>query len=358
MHRETQRDEMAHKSTEQGMAAAEPTDRVDRIDHGGDPGRAAHLYDGGFGPWLDLSTGINPQPYPFEPPPDVLWQALPDKALMDGLIAAAAAFYGADGPQCLVAAPGSQALIQLLPRLVEPGRTAILGPTYGEFDPAFSAAGHRVDHIENIADAAGYDIAVIVNPNNPDGRRIAPERLADLAATLNGKGGLLVIDEAFCDPEPAISTVPFVARSSCVVLRSFGKFFGLAGIRLGFAVTQPAFAARMRAALGPWPVSGPAAWIGEKALSDRQWVAETRMRLRQQAMQLDGLLEGAGFKVIGGTALFRLAATPDGETVFEALAGHGVYVRHFDAHPGILRFGLPDFEADWQRLARALDARH
>jgi len=253
----------------------------------------------------------------------------------------------------VVAGSGSQALIQALPRITSPSEAAILGPTYGEHARAWKAAGHRVREIAGLEDIGDASVVVAVNPNNPDGRTIAPERLLDLAGRLAARGGLLVVDEAFCDERPDLSLTHRV-RSGLVVLRSFGKFFGLAGLRLGFAVAAKDMAARLAGHLGPWPVSGPALEIGTAALADRAWSAATIARLTEAAARLDAILTGAGLDVPGGTFLFRLARHADAPMLYERLGRAGILVRAFAHRGDILRFGLPGSPAGEQRLDKAL----
>ena len=325
-------------------------------DHGGNLGAARRRFPGAPEPWIDLSTGINPWPYPFLAPPPEAWQRLPDDDAFDCLLRSAALAYGAPSPDHVAAAPGSQALIQWLPRLVRPGRVAILVPTYGEHAVAWATAGHTVTVLADpgALDPDSWDTVVVVNPNNPDGRQIEVNRLRTLARHLSKRNGRLVVDEAFADALTGTSLAGATDEPGLVVLRSFGKFFGLAGLRLGFALADPATIKQLRAALGPWPVSGPAVAIALHALSDAPWIAATRARLEAAARRLDGTLEAHGLRVIGGTPLFRLSATADAGRLFEALAAAGILVRRFDAYPNWLRFGLPPDEPAWQRLEEAL----
>lgn len=322
--------------------------------HGGD--LASAVKNSAFsGTWIDLSTGINPFPYPVGALPASLWTRLPDSALLGRLARAAAHCYGAP-PDCVVPAPGSQSLIQWLPRLIPPGRVGVLAPTYNEHAPAWADAGHAVVEVtapEALNDAR-VDVAVVTNPNNPDGRRLDPSWLRDLATRLGARGGTLVIDEAFVDTEPELSMAREVGRPGLVVLRSFGKFFGLAGLRLGFALTTPDLATRIAAALGPWAVSGPAAWIAAQALADAPWIAATRRHLDDAAARLDGILGDAGLAILGGTSLFRLCTSPRAEEIDAALRAHGIYARNFPERPDWLRFGLPADRQAEARLAAAL----
>lgn len=325
------------------------------IEHGGDLAAARRRFAGAPEPFVDLSTGINPVPWPAPALPADALTRLPGQDALDRLAAIAARAYGVPDASCVVAAPGTQILLPLVAALRAPGRAAVLGPTYAEHARAAALSGHRVDDVTRASDLAGADLAIVTNPNNPDGRVVPRAELLALA----GRIGLLVVDEAFMDVGPeGESLAGDVARGGIVVLRSFGKFFGLAGLRLGFAIAAPATAAALRDRLGPWAVSGPALAIGAAALADTDWIAATRRRLAADAARLDGLLTGAGLTVVGGTALFRLAATPDAAGLYERLGRRGILVRRFAERPDRLRFGLPGDEAVWRRLAEALAARH
>jgi cobalamin biosynthesis protein CobC len=323
--------------------------------HGGDLGAARKLFPGAPEPFLDLSTGINPLPYPIpQLPPDLLAR-LPDPASLAKLAFIAAQAYGAPSAAQVVVAPGSQILVAEVARLVPPGLAQVLGPTYAEHARAARLAGHEVAEVVHIEQLEGAGLAIVVNPNNPDGRTVAKDTLLALADRLRQLGGVLLIDEAFMDVGPdGASLGDEVGLGNVVVLRSFGKFHGLAGLRLSFAVASPKIAERLAAALGPWPVSGMALAIATQALADTAWREATRASLAQAAARLDALLIPARLEVIGGTSLFRLARTTEGAELFQHLGRAGIFVRRFTEEPTWLRFGLPGGEPEWQRLAAAL----
>ncbi len=322
-------------------------------EHGGGLDAAVARWGRPRADWLDLSTGINAEPYPVPSLAAEIWQRLPDAAMNRRLTAAAAARYGVADVACVVAAPGSQALIQWLPWVMAPSRVAVVGPTYNEHAPAWAAAGHRVIEIAAV-DAVTDDVGVlvVVNPNNPDGRRVAPERLRALA-----EERLVVVDEAFADCRPEFSVAGAVGSPDLdlVVLRSVGKFYGLAGLRLGFALAGRETAALLRAALGPWAVSGPAAVVGATALADDAWTIATRDRLVAAAARLDAWLAACGLRLAGGTELFRLIDDARAGALFEHLARAGILGRRFAEQPTWLRLGLPG-AAEKGRLAEALAA--
>jgi len=311
------------------------------LEHGGRIRDAAQRWGIPHAAWLDLSTGIAPWPYPVPPLPHEVWQRLPEEE--DGLAAVARDYYGAHGTMGLLALPGSQAAIQALPHLFPPGRVALPLPTYNEHPAAWQAAGHALVDWE-----APSDYAVVCNPNNPTGERFSRAALLDRARQVR----LLVVDEAFIDAEPAESLAG-CNKENIVVLRSLGKFFGLAGARLGVAIGAPALLDRLRAALGPWAVSHPARWAARQALADRGWQAVQRERLIEASTNLAQLLREAELGTPTGSALFQYVVTPRAAALHEALAQRGILVRRFD-NPAALRFGLPGDAGQWRRLADAV----
>lgn len=323
--------------------------------HGGDLGAARRLFPGAPEPFLDLSTGINPNPYPVPRLTADVLARLPEPTASEALAAVAAKTYGASSAAHVVAAPGTQILLPFVAGLAPPGRAAILSPTYAEHARAAALAGHRVTLTRQIADLAKADLAIITNPNSPDGRIIAPSILSDLAQELRRRSGMLVIDEAFMDVAPeGLSFVAETVHGNVIVLRSFGKFFGLAGLRLGFALLEPRLALPLSAKLGPWAVSGPALAIGARALADAGWIERTRRRLSKAAERLDAMLTDCGLDVVGGTALFRLVRMPAAAALFDHLGRAGILVRPFPENAAWLRFGLPANEGAWRRLQSAL----
>lgn len=322
----------------------------DGIWHGGDLATARALFPEAPQSWVDLSTGINPIPYPLPALPLSLWTRLPGADDEAALIAAARAAYRVPSHADIVAAPGTQILIEWLPRLAPAGPVAVLGSTYAEHGHAWRKAGYAVSETVTPAEAAAT--IVVVNPNNPDGRVLSQAELASLAARCAARGGLLVVDEAFADFTPETSIIPDLP-AGVIVLRSFGKTYGLAGLRLGFVVGAPEAMAKLKAAFGPWSVAGPALHVGAQALSDAAWLAEAGRERARDAARLDALLAPHG-RIIGGTTLFRLLETPGAAALFAHLGRHGIYVRHFQNAPDRLRFGLPGDEAEWSRLRAAL----
>lgn len=334
-------------------------DSVEPLLHGGDLGTARRLFPGAPKPFIDLSTGINPHRYPLPRLPADLFSRLPDSDALGHLRTVAAGLYGAPSAAYAVVAPGTQILLPLVARLAPPGRAAVLSPTYSEHARAAALAGHCVQEVCDVWALGNADLAIVSQPNNPDGRLLTREALLALAQELRPHGGMLIVDEAFMDVAPPdASLASEIACGNVIVLRSVGKFFGLAGMRLGFALLAPRMAARLSASLGPWAVSGPALAVGAKALADHAWIRRMRGRLAEEAQRLDAMLTGFGLEIVGGTTLFRLMRTPAAGALFHHLGRAGILVRPFPDNPAWLRFGLPGSERGWQRLQIAMAASH
>lgn len=318
------------------------------VEHGGDLEALGRRYSRAPRPWIDLSTGINPIPYPVGDLPAEGWSRLPSRTAEQALLAAASRRYRVGNGAAIVAAPGTQALIQILPRLLARSRVAIVGRTYAEHELCWRRAGHEVFVVADLAAAAGADVVVVVNPDNPTGRLVPADALRAVRASL------LVVDEAFIDFLPAEASLAGALPGNTVVLRSFGKTYGLAGVRLGFALASPIMAEQLRGALGPWAVSGPALEIGRRALADDAWLNAAALRLATHGERLDTLLTAAGCRLLGGTTLFRLFAHGEAPRLADTLARQGIHVRSFADRPTLLRFGLPANDEEFGRLAAAL----
>jgi cobalamin biosynthetic protein CobC len=318
------------------------------LDHGGNLDVALTRFGGCLDDWIDLSTGVNRRSYPVGDLQPRHWRALPSRSEIEALHEAARQAYATTAP--LVATAGAQAAIQLLPRLALPGRARILSPTYNEHGAVLRAAGWTVAEPTDLEALAGADLAIVVNPNNPDGRQHDPAKLLALLPRV----GRLVVDESFADPVPSLSLAAEAGRPGLIVLRSFGKFYGLAGLRLGFVLGHAADVAALAGMLGPWPISGAAIEIGRRALADRDWAKATIARLAREAPRLDHLATEAGWTVAGGTPLFRLYETGDARAVQARLATAKIWSRVFQDRPGWLRVALPGSEAEWARVSAAL----
>lgn len=326
-------------------------DSANLLPHGGRLRAAAARYGIPVADWLDLSTGINPHGWPVPAVPPSTWARLPEDD--DGLEQAARMYYGTD---TLLAVAGSQAAIQTLPRLRPRCRVGVIAPGYNEHAHAWKRAGHNVTPVS--ADtldsaAAGMDVLVIIHPNNPSGAWFSTETLLHWHAQLAAHGGWLVVDEAFIDTTPEHSLTPHCPRPGLIVLRSLGKFFGLAGARVGFVCAESSLLAALHALLGPWTVAAPSRHVAMLTLDDRDWQEATRRQIIHRGEQLAALLTQYGLAPSGGCALFQWVRTPQAATLHEQLARHGILTRLFKT-PSSLRFGLPGSDNDWTRLAAAL----
>jgi len=320
--------------------------------HGGNLDAAQRLFDDAPHPWIDLSTGINAHAYPIGEISAQAWTRLPQAADIAALEKIAAQTFGLVGGE-VVAAPGTQSLIQLLPRIFAARTVGILGFTYGEYARLWRQNGASVTHVDSLDALASFDLAIVVNPNNPDGRRVAPDELAILATRMALEGGTLVVDEAFMDFYRAKASLAPVLPQNALILRSFGKTYGLAGVRLGFVLAPALLAAQFRRVLGPWAISGPAVEIASRALADHDWILAECRRLIAERVKLKDALVEAGFGIVGGTHLFVLAEHAHAGEWFRRLAQAGILVRPFVEKPNWLRFGIPA-AANWPRLLRAL----
>ncbi|MDD2055861.1 threonine-phosphate decarboxylase CobD [Pseudomonas sp. GD03860] len=322
------------------------------LEHGGRLQRAIQHYGIAREDWLDLSSGIAPWAFAIPEIALCAWARLPETD--DGLEQAAAAYYGA-APVLPVA--GSQAAIQALPQLRAPGTVGVLSPCYAEHAEGWRRAGHRLlelqeAHIEEALDT--LDVLVVVNPNNPTGRRLPAEQLLAWHARLARRGGWLLVDEAFMDNTPQHSIGAHAGRPGLIVLRSFGKFFGLAGVRLGFVLAEQPLLLRLADLLGPWTVSGPTRILGQTCLLDSAAHQQQITRCAEASQRLARVMSAAGFAPTGGCDLFQYRVTEQAARLHEFMARRGILLRLFAA-PASLRFGLPASDADFQRLAQAFN---
>ena len=339
-----------------GVTAYQTYNRA--IYHGGDISSAAAKFGGEISNWIDLSTGINPHSYPVPNLAPRLWQQLPGTDVEDKLLDSARSYYQAPNIFGAVAAPGTQSLLQRLPECFAKSRVLILSPTYAEHKHCWQAGGHTVvDVIDPTDKTTAVDILVIVNPNNPTGQYFSKSEIADLRRTFVKPDGLLVIDEAFMDLTPELSALQSTPPKNTLILKSFGKFFGLAGVRLGFAFGNAALTETLKQKLGPWAVSGVACEIGRHAYSNAAWIAPMRRQIQNEATRLSGLLAEHKIAVSGNAGLFLLTRNMASDELFNHLCQHHILTRPFADHPDFLRFGLPGNEADWERLEAALNAR-
>ncbi|MCK9608881.1 MAG: threonine-phosphate decarboxylase CobD [Methylomonas sp.] len=321
------------------------------LEHGGRLRQAAGRYGIPLSDWLDLSTGINPHGWPVPAIPAACWQRLPEDD--DGLLIAARAYYQNDA---ILAVAGSQAAIQTLPLLRPACRIGVLHPAYAEHAAGWQKAGHqlRIVEADNLdRQLNDLDVLIIINPNNPTGKLWRPERLLAWHTHLSRRGGWLIVDEAFMDGIPEYSLTSMPVRPGLILLRSIGKFFGLAGIRCGFVIAEQTVLALLAELLGPWTISHPGRFVAAQALADRDWRQQTAALLQQQGGRLRKLLIKSGWPPQGGCHLFQWLKTDDAAELHTLLAEQGILTRLFH-NPASLRIGLPASETGWHRLSAAL----
>lgn len=348
------------------------------LNHGGQLEKIKAQYSHVTAPWLDLSTGIAPWSWPVGTVPDHVWQRLPESSAP--LCAAAAAFYGC-GPEAMLAVAGSQVAIELVPECLRqlssdvaaemaPAAVAIPRWGYGEHGRCWARAGFQLVHYDCASDidallvSARVQHVVVINPNNPSAQTTPLTQLQRWQQQLRHSGGYLIVDEAFADSGENLNSALTLGRcDNLVVLRSLGKFFGMAGLRLGFVISGEALQHSLQQRLTLWGVSHPAQWLGERMLLDTDWHFMQRQRIRDAGQRLSALLrstlwpnpalelkEGPLFVSVFGSGMVL-------GKLFDFLAGQGILVRLFAPQEGIqcLRIGLAD-DRGLERLGSALTA--
>lgn len=342
-------------------AAAPQSDGLPDIPaHGGQVRAVMQHFPTAPRPFFDLSTGISPFAYPFAVPEAAAFTRLPEEDEEADLRAAAAQAYGVADAAMVVSGAGSQSLIALLPFVLPAQRVCLLGPTYSGHRLAWQGQGiavTQVDAPEHLHEAATQPgtVCVVCNPNNPDGREIPAAQLRLLADQCAQHGSLLVVDEAFADFGTQ-TVAPLLPHPALVVLRSFGKTYGLPGVRLGFLLAEPILAAQARAVLGSWPVGCVGLAAGRQALRDTAWLNHARQQAERAHARLTTLLRQAGLPCFGQASLFTLVTLPQAPALWRHLCQHGVVTRIFPDQPGRLRIGLPGTDDAWHRLENALRA--
>ena len=326
--------------------------------HGGQVQQVMRAFPDAPTPFVDLSTGISPYAYPFASPEISALSRLPEVSEEQALLRAAATAYGVWCPEMVVAAPGTQMLIGLLPLILDYRRVTIWGPTYSGHETAWRLAGAEVQVVVSEAEFEAATrvermVCIICNPNNPDGRTLSLSKLLQLAENSSRSAGYLIVDEAFADFEEQ-SAPSLLPHPALMVLRSFGKSYGLPGVRLGFLLTNSGLADRVRKIMGSWAVGKQAIEAGCQALADGKWLAERRIQLRRDRARLAKLMEKAGLNVAGTGPLFLLVRSSEAHALWKWLCVRGIVTRAFPERPSDLRFGFPANESAWGRLEHAL----
>lgn len=320
------------------------------LEHGGNLALAAQTYGIPLASWVDLSTGINPNHYPIPAIPNHIWQRLPEDH--DGLVEVACSYYGCAS---LLPTAGSQAALQVLPKLRPACKLAMPSTMYQEHAHAWQSQGHTVHFFTEMPDDETLDwadVVLVCNPNNPTGKRFSAPLLLSWHAKLTQRGGWLIVDEAFIDVTPTESIASHAHQEGLFVFRSLGKFFGLAGTRVGFLIASKPYLIRAQEMIGPWPIAGASRFIARQALLDTLWQAHTRDTLMDASKRLKLLLTQHALSPQGSTALFHYVAHPSALIMQDRLAKQGIWTRVFE-QPAALRFGLPA-DHQWSALEAAL----
>lgn len=307
--------------------------------------------------WIDLSTGINPYAYPFSPiTPDRSTQlpSIEDEHRLRGM---AALRYGVRDQRLIAMAPGTQILISLLPYTLEAQQVCVFGPTYMEHINTWQQAHIPVHQVTTLDDFMRFStqeqtVGVLCNPNNPDGRLLNVQQMQAIIHQWGSCHNHIIVDEAFMDFEGQ-TIASLLPHPALTILRSFGKAYGLAGVRLGFLLSNASYVEKVRQMLGSWAISGAALHIGLQAFKNREWILQAQDQLSKQVQQFDQLFMQHACKIVGGTHLFRLIEMQNAQDLWEYLAKHGIWVRKFDYNSQWLRFGLPQ-EQDWNRVQKTI----
>jgi cobalamin biosynthetic protein CobC len=325
--------------------------------HGGQLNNVAKLFKRPLNEWLDLSTGISPISYPIPSIPQIIWQQLPQTS--NGLIEAAKRYYGTGN---IITTSGSQAVIARLPSLYLnytkrlPNKIDVWLPVVGykEHERSWHDAGFNIKRYQNLPtfkDLKLNAIVVVINPNNPTGELHQQHTLKALLKTVESLSGWLIIDEAFMDViTPNQTLIDLSTNKHLFVLRSIGKFFGLAGIRIGFLSAHSMWLLKLQQLSSPWEVNGPAQFIAEQALKDHTWQSAQRKTLIALSIKLEMLLTETFADStnnclknieVSGCGLFKTLVHPQATEIYQKFCHQGLYVRLCDEN-NALRFGIPD----------------
>jgi cobalamin biosynthetic protein CobC len=337
--------------------------------HGGDIQAASEVFDIPLAQWIDLSTGINPDGYSVPEIPSQFFARLPCDDYPP-LRQAARAYYQV---QALLPGAGSQIFKETIPRLFEQScRVAIPDVGYQEHRRCWLACGHRIVEYDGfkpaslgaLIEAGAVDCAVVVHPNNPTAATIDIATLDRWRQRLLQSDGLLIVDEAFADCAESNSSLQLDDHEGVIVLRSLGKFFGLAGLRVGFALGDSERLQQLKSLRGLWSVSGVSQYVAALALADQTWQQQAQLQIAVNSDSLYQLL-GSYFPAhqLRQSSLFVSLLLPQAEAIalYMGLAQRAILVRFCalnDSSQALLRFGLPaaDNVEQHQRFVAALNA--
>ena len=301
--------------------------------------------------WLDVSTPVNPRPYPVPAVDPACWHEWPSDD--DGLLPAAAGYYGNER---LLAVGGVSAATRALPHLFPPAALACLTPMDDAHSAAWHRAGHPLRRLPTLARAlaAATPKVLIANPNPLTAMTLPRATLLAAAGELDKRGGWLIVDETLADADPANSVAQFAGRNDAprlIVLRSLAPFFGLPGARVGFVLGATDKLDKLSQLLGSYTLATPSRAVARSALLDTVWQARAREQLALSSLRLCAALAPLG--ETQATALFCSVATPHVDGLVEHFAAGSI--RPHAAH-GVVRFALPRSDAEWRRLSTAISA--
>jgi len=381
---------------------ATPYTAPDTLEHGGAILQAAKTSDIPAEQWLDLSTGINPNGWPVPNIPAETWQRLPE--LEDGLEQAVRQYYSQrlsqnssqNSSQSYSASPnydaspnsspnsspnysadnfivtaGSQSAIQLLPQLFPTGVVWVPEEGYTEHPYWWDFYQHTVffykaDELENIVnntpDKLPFDTLLVINPNNPTTQLHPREFLIRLLNLIEKFDKRFIVDEAFLDTRPENSMLRHSKSPHLIILRSLGKFFGLAGIRCGVLFANPTLLKTAKRFLGPWQIATPSRWVATKALTDRNWQTQAIKDLTNSSQRLEELithfLPPDKIASCSRSDLFCSIVfqnEKEQQLTYAHFLKHGILIRRFSICFR-LRIGLPKDDVAWKKLTKALSS--
>ena len=325
--------------------------------HGGDLSDAVRV-NRKIKKWIDLSTGINPNAYNDFNIDKTVYSHLPSGNQLAELMSIARGYYNLNQEIKICAYQGAQGVINILPNIVNKNihdTIQILTPTYTEHYRVWNDHGFKIRLVTNIENELDPSIPfVLVNPNNPDGKLFQPKYLEELWERIRKAGGFLILDESFMDGTPDMSFRFDNCRDNVIVIRSFGKFFGLPGLRLGFVYGDNHYINKVSSLVGPWPISSSSLLIARKAMLDTVWISATITDLKMKSTALSNFLHDQKLKTVGDCYFFKTIELDNASQMHKALANHGIWTRIFNYNQKWLRMGLTKNKFEFEYLANTI----
>jgi threonine-phosphate decarboxylase len=276
-------------------------------------------------------------------------------------------FHGID-PECVCIGNGSTELIFLLPKTLALRRALIPGPTFSEYAAAMRAVGGEVSmllappeeefriRLSQVAAALqrSLDCVWLCNPNNPTGQLWTKAQVLELWKKARRVGASLIVDEAFIDYCEADSVVSeATSRAGLLVLRSFTKFYGMPGLRVGYLVAEPTVIRRIEAMRLPWSVNNLAQVAAIASLNETSYAVRSRQLIIEERPRLAAALAGQGWVPCPSSANFLLVRLPSflkSAAVAAATRRQGVLIRDCESFEGMGQ--------QWIRVAVRTAAEH